>query len=120
MDKYREKLYACITNEKFDVILRTRIEVDEAIKDEEELHGDMSYSVVGPVKVPEILHGGKRAFVLIWTDKINIFKDVMTGNNIDEVTNRFFERKGIKEGESNRISPLRIIDFTDKVKEYYE
>src|SRR6185369_4144052 len=119
MDKYRDKLYACITNEKHDVILRTRTEVDEAIKDEEELHGDMSYSVVGPVKVPEILHGGKRAFVLIWTDKINTFKDVMTGNNIEEVTEKFFEPKGVKEGDA-RIKLRVIVDFTDKVKAYYE
>lgn len=111
-----EKVYACIKDDGTIIVVNRR-DVDSAIKDAEELRGDMGFTVVGPIKTKEVVLGGLQCYVIRWNDGVNDMSEVFIGKTASEVLKTFNERKGIKAG--SKIKMTALINCTNEVKDYF-
>src|SRR5687768_8341863 len=98
----RNQIYVCI-GKKDSILLLPYHEIEQDIKEMEELEGEMGYTVVGGIDVDRVIKENKRVFIVSWTDKKNTFRMIVV---TDTDTLNYDKQK------------YKVRDITQEVRDY--
>lgn len=73
------QIYVCLTNKGIITLLPYH-DIEQDIKDMEELEDEMAYTVIGPINIEDVIKNNKEVSIISWTDKKNTFRILVIGN----------------------------------------
>jgi hypothetical protein len=74
------KTFVCLTNKGLIKIL-PYWEIDQDIKEMEELEGEMDYTVIGEIDVKKVNRLNQHVFIVSWTSKKNTHRALIIKDN---------------------------------------